>query len=125
MGAASLWLLLAGCALGPEMRMDEGALVSRAERAVQKPSAVLIPVTPQVVRQLGEAEALLGPRRAQLVLLAAGTPALTPSDLPGWASAAPGPPGSSSTPPGPAPASSTARRDEHARVPGRRWLWTE
>jgi len=37
--------------------MDEGALVSRAERAGQKPSAVLVPVTPEVVRQLGEAEA--------------------------------------------------------------------
>ena len=33
------------------------ALVSRAERAGQKPSAVLVPVTPEVVRQLGQAEA--------------------------------------------------------------------
>src|SRR5689334_12940401 len=53
---AWLWPLVAGCA-GPGMRMDEGALTSRAERAGQKPSAVLVPVTPEVVRQLGEADA--------------------------------------------------------------------
>src|SRR4051812_33564059 len=55
--AAWLWPLAAGCALGPGMRMDEGALVSRAEREGHKPSAVLIPVTPDVVRQLREADA--------------------------------------------------------------------
>ena len=37
--------------------MDEGALRSRAEKAGQEPSAVLIPVTPEIVRQLGDAEA--------------------------------------------------------------------
>lgn len=37
--------------------MDEGAAVSRGERAGQKPSAILVPVTPELIRQLGEADA--------------------------------------------------------------------
>jgi polysaccharide biosynthesis/export protein len=67
-GVACLTVLLAGCALGPGMKMNEEALVSRAEKAGQKPAFVLIPLTPQVVRE--QSEAASQPQKRQVDPLA-------------------------------------------------------
>lgn len=52
---AWMGFLLAGCAAGPGMRMDEGGVRSRAEGAGLEPGFVLIPITPRVVREQREA----------------------------------------------------------------------